>query len=486
MLSIICTIASSLLQAQSTFELAVDYDNGVEGATSVLAVDDGIIVLGNGPISGPYPNYGSIKILKLTFSGSVVWKKSYSMQFKTLFSGRPSNVKKVPWGGYVFAGSSIDTSGANHALLCVFDENGDTLFLREFPKSNTVRIGYSCLPLPDKGFLVMGLSNELGTAVDRFWAMRVDSTLNLIWDTVYTNNGTTSGFTAEYNVERDIILFGGYSQGMPWLMEVDSMGRILWQRKFVSHSDCGTYAKYTTDGGILFTGCLDTVLQGFYGGSSDQPDYVAKLDSNRNLEWRTFFPFNTDFQIIQSVRETTGGYLFGGFTGDNSIGVGWVGKLDYNGQLIWQRYYQHLYQGYNIYCELRDIDVAIDGGVLATGTTHEQTQDMWVLKLDTMGCLLPGCDTMPCRYPPCDTTGITETTTLQAKLYPNPTTGTLTIELPGGEGGSIALYNLLGQNVYQATLAGGQTTLALNLPPGLYLYRIGSGNQANNGKLLVE
>jgi hypothetical protein len=83
-------------------------------------------------------------------------------------------------------------------------------------------------------------------------------------------------------------------------------------------------------------------------------------------------------------------------------------------------------------------------------------------------------------------TGITETTTLQAKLYPNPTTGTLTIELPGGQGGSMALYNLLGQNVYQATLAAGQTTLALNLPPGLYLYRIGSGNQATNGKLLVE
>ncbi len=83
-------------------------------------------------------------------------------------------------------------------------------------------------------------------------------------------------------------------------------------------------------------------------------------------------------------------------------------------------------------------------------------------------------------------TGITETTTVEAKLYPNPTTGTLTIELPGGQGGSMALYNLLGQSVYQATLAGGQTTLTLNLPPGLYLYRIGSGGKAVNGKLLVE
>ncbi len=83
-------------------------------------------------------------------------------------------------------------------------------------------------------------------------------------------------------------------------------------------------------------------------------------------------------------------------------------------------------------------------------------------------------------------TGITETATLQAKLYPNPTTGTLTIELPNVQGGSMALYNLLGQSVYQATLAGGQTTLALNLPPGLYLYRIGSGGKAVNGKLLVE
>lgn len=85
-----------------------------------------------------------------------------------------------------------------------------------------------------------------------------------------------------------------------------------------------------------------------------------------------------------------------------------------------------------------------------------------------------------------NTVGIKNVNGLSASLYPNPTTGSLTIELPGGQGGSLALYNLLGQGVYSAPLAGGQTTLTLTLPPGLYLYQINTAGQVQNGKLLVE
>ncbi len=82
--------------------------------------------------------------------------------------------------------------------------------------------------------------------------------------------------------------------------------------------------------------------------------------------------------------------------------------------------------------------------------------------------------------------GITETTTLQAKLYPNPTTGTLTIELPGGQGGNIVLYNLLGQKVFHSPINGSQTTLNIDLPRGVYIYRIEAGGKVSNGKLMVE
>jgi hypothetical protein len=82
--------------------------------------------------------------------------------------------------------------------------------------------------------------------------------------------------------------------------------------------------------------------------------------------------------------------------------------------------------------------------------------------------------------------GITETSNFQAKLYPNPTTGTLTIELPGGQGGSIALYNLLGQRVLEAPLTSKSTVLDIDASPGIYLYQITINGHMQNGKLVVE
>ncbi len=82
--------------------------------------------------------------------------------------------------------------------------------------------------------------------------------------------------------------------------------------------------------------------------------------------------------------------------------------------------------------------------------------------------------------------GITETSALQAKIYPNPTTGTLTVELPGTTGGIITLYNLLGQRVLEAPLTGKSTVLEINASPGIYLYQITAHNgQVQNGKLVV-
>lgn len=85
----------------------------------------------------------------------------------------------------------------------------------------------------------------------------------------------------------------------------------------------------------------------------------------------------------------------------------------------------------------------------------------------------------------CDTVGILETANLQAKLYPNPTTGTLTIELPSGQEGSIELYNLLGQSVFNATI-NGTTTLQTELPQGVYIYQITQGGKSKMGRLIVE
>jgi hypothetical protein len=84
-------------------------------------------------------------------------------------------------------------------------------------------------------------------------------------------------------------------------------------------------------------------------------------------------------------------------------------------------------------------------------------------------------------------TGITETPTLQAKLYPNPTNGLLTVEVPQGAGGYMfRLFNLLGQQVLEYPLEHDKTTFPLDFAKGIYIYQITAYNgQVQNGKLVV-
>ncbi len=84
-------------------------------------------------------------------------------------------------------------------------------------------------------------------------------------------------------------------------------------------------------------------------------------------------------------------------------------------------------------------------------------------------------------------TGITETPTLQAKLYPNPTNGLLTVEVPQSAGGfTFRLFNLLGQQVLEYPLEHDKTTFPLDFAKGIYLYQITAHNwQVQNGKLVV-
>ncbi len=85
-------------------------------------------------------------------------------------------------------------------------------------------------------------------------------------------------------------------------------------------------------------------------------------------------------------------------------------------------------------------------------------------------------------------TGITETPTLQAKLYPNPTNGLFTVEVPQGTGGyTFRLFNLLGQQVLEHPLQHDKTTFPLDFAKGIYLYQITAhSGQVKFGKLVVE
>jgi hypothetical protein len=70
-------------------------------------------------------------------------------------------------------------------------------------------------------------------------------------------------------------------------------------------------------------------------------------------------------------------------------------------------------------------------------------------------------------------------------LYPNPTTGSFTIELV--EESNISIYNMLGQQIMQLGKVSGLQHFDMgNAPKGLYFIQIQNGNQTEVKKIIVE
>lgn len=93
--------------------------------------------------------------------------------------------------------------------------------------------------------------------------------------------------------------------------------------------------------------------------------------------------------------------------------------------------------------------------------------------------------------PPADYLAVAQVTkTTTVKVYPNPSNGIFNVELDNvTDNPQIAVYNVLGQQVYSTKLINNTTSINLSSQPkGIYLYRITSetGSPVSTGRLVVE
>ncbi|MGZ3864663.1 MAG: T9SS type A sorting domain-containing protein [Bacteroidia bacterium] len=77
----------------------------------------------------------------------------------------------------------------------------------------------------------------------------------------------------------------------------------------------------------------------------------------------------------------------------------------------------------------------------------------------------------------------------QASVYPNPSNGNLTIKLSGAvpDKATIKIFNTLGQPAFQHNIQEALSNVGLNLPAGIYFYRIESNERTiSDGKLIIN
>lgn len=485
-----------------TFNKTYDFNHGVESGTSVLATENGYLVCATGA-STEFNGWRALKLLQVDSLGNEKWRKSYGEIGKVYTSGLYGSMIECDEGGYALGASITDSGSLNSiAVLYKFDQNGDTLWTRKYQKDYK-DIVHQVKRTPDGGFALFGVSyyrSPLNPAIEipRFHLIKTDSLGVMEWDSVY-GGGYGTSISVLNNGDFVIAGYGGGgSNYYAKVLKIGINGSQIWQKVYYGGNaiPCNAYVSTSDQEEIYIWGCTDTVID---AGDYPQVPFIASLDSLGNIKWTKYFnnPNNNPIGIYQ-VKSIGGGKIIAaGAIKDNNpllLYGGWLVFLDSSQNVIWEKTHTYTQDSLEVLGSnsIYDFQRTKDNGFIATGfgfndidsgPNFNYNQDIWLLKLDSLGNYYAPPDTS-CQEP-CDTVGITETPTLQAKLFPNPTTGTLTVELPNSQNGNLELYNLLGQSVFNATV-NGTATLQMDLPQGVYIYRIGQGGLEKMGKLLVE
>lgn len=192
----------------------------------------------------------------------------------------------------------------------------------------------------------------------------------IISGTTNSNNGDVSGN------------HGGYDA---WIVKIDALGTILWQKCFGdSASDAFYRIIQTADGGFLATGNT------FYSGG-----WLIKLNNIGDVQWQQFYQNNYYQNLLQT---SDGGYILSGGTSSSTFADYHgqqdilITKVNQGGNMQWQKCYGGSLTEYS-----NNIIATIDGGYMISGESNSNDgdvygnhggADLWVFKISNTGVIL--------------------------------------------------------------------------------------------------
>lgn len=336
----------------------------------------------------PSSQQGDYNLIRFKVDGSVLseWNYGYPDRIDA-----PQHFVSTDDGGFLISGQTQFEVAQNMdgQLYCVkIDSQGNLEWSQEYGGS-LYESGGSGIQTPDGGFLLLGWTRSFGVGQRDFYLVKTDSQGNEQWYEAYGGPGEDVGSSLLKLLNGNYLLTGGgtnaaVTTAKGFLYEVTPTGQEVWHQEYASGPSEGDHlfkSLQLSDGSIVSCGLAD----------NDQ-------------------------------------------TGGNA---GWLIKTNPNGDLLWQRVYDKN-QYTDLFYSLLETD---DGGFLLSGQAiNEQTnsQDAWLLKVDSVGCTFPNC-----------ITGIDQAEkTVVVDVWPNPATDVLNVEkVSSSKQLDISVFDLSGRSV---------------------------------------
>jgi hypothetical protein len=353
----------------------------------------------------------------------------------------------------------------------------------------------------DGGIAINGSWGEYSTGIMNAHAylIKTDTSGNKLWEHVYTNlPGDVQGYSVISTTD------GGYAIGAfqyyhvppsdetgdPMVVKTDSLGNFEWVKNLGGNfSDSHVMLALSADGNILAY-CTYAVFNN-PGSDSYKSPQLTMLDNNGTVIWEKRYLKPKHFSYPGNLYVDADGSII--LSGKTMISypknTGWLMKLSSTGDSLWYRQYG-LMTGIDSEHMLYDVISTSDNGYIACGYIHPVlpdtgTQDVWVVKVDSLGCESPDfCWVGVKDFPVAPRPG-------ELIIYPNPADEVFTITFQSPIQKEILQFvDMMGCKTEEISISPGQTTMVIsctNWPPGLYLGQVLSeGRIISSCKVIVK
>jgi hypothetical protein len=318
------------------------------GSSIMQTSDGGYVVVGysqsnDGDVTGHHGNstYYDYWIVKLTGVGAIQWEKSLGGSN----DDEASYIRQTNDGGYIVTGYSRSIDGdvtGHHGSVGVDDywvvklsSSGSLQWQKSLGGSGYDRP--TCIEqTTDSGYIIAGRTNSMDGDVTGlhggnydYWIVKLNSSGSIQWQKCL--GGTSGDFaTSIQQTSNGKYIVAGYSQSTDgnitgnhgsydyWVVKLDTIGSIEWQKSYGgASSDQAYFIRQTSDDGYIVTGTATSWagdVTGHHGSSNNDDYWMAKLDSVGTLEWQKCLG-GSGSDIGYCTQQTTdGGFIVTGST----------------------------------------------------------------------------------------------------------------------------------------------------------------------------
>jgi len=476
----------------------------VTNATGIVQKGDFYYAAGVG-----YVNYGSNQkaiIYKLNSNGQLIDSVSFK-PINTYIVSFPRNIETTKDGIVLNYNIVLDRAGPQNtdtmqAVLIKIDTNlnikwiryyTDTLFVS--PNDTVSRFSINNMSTTyDGGQISIGALNNLIT-FNKMLIMKTDSIGNAEW--IKYPSSTRNSYAIKQTLDSGYAYISQGNNGTV-VYKLGNTGAVLWTTTVLPLTP-PLYQYSAHDIDISPSGDIVCGLNQIYDNDTyKQKIHIWKINGlDGQIIWdkEYFFRWTVDnIYISQNTAQSLnvlndGSIVWAGHTLDAG-GYGGIMKFNSNGDSLWSRMLQHGGLDSNtFFWGIWDLEPTSDNGFVICGQQVDYgtgtNTTAWVVKLDSMGCDIPGCETVSIAR------ALRQFSSLE--VYPNPAIDYINIKIPKQyrhQNNKIVVYDLKAIKVSEIEVPKNKEFIRLNInhfPTGsYYLQFLSNAKFVANGNFIKQ